>query len=120
MILAFTESTYPIVSAPACTNMLFFGYSQYTVLYHGSKEDREVIESTEFFLRPCGKKGRRCKFDVLIMAYDTLRRSSRSFFDITWEAVVVDEAHKLKSTKSQIRRLVADLQQKWFLLLTGV
>lgn len=89
------------------------------MLYNGSREDREVIETTEFFLKPHGNKGRKCKFDVLIMAYDTLRRTPRTFWDITWEAVIVDEAHKLKSTKSQMRRLVAGLPQKWLLLLTG-
>ncbi len=39
--------------------------------------------------------------------------------DFTWQTVIVDEAHRLKSTTAQIRDSLGALRIEWLLLMTG-
>ena len=38
---------------------------------------------------------------------------------ITWQAVIIDEAHRMKSTASSTRAVIASMPHDWLLLLTG-
>ncbi|GMH41988.1 hypothetical protein BSKO_09907 [Bryopsis sp. KO-2023] len=89
----------------------------YTVIYHGTKDDREVIENFEFEFTSASRST--TKFNVLITAYEVLQRAGPKFKRITWESVIVDEAHRLKGLNSLSRNLVVGLRVKWLLLLTG-
>ena len=39
--------------------------------------------------------------------------------DITWATVIIDEAHRMKSTGSSTRAAIASMRIQWLLLLTG-
>jgi hypothetical protein len=39
--------------------------------------------------------------------------------DITWATVIIDEAHRMKSTGSSTRAVIASMKIEWLLLLTG-
>ena len=38
---------------------------------------------------------------------------------VAWETVIIDEAHRMKSTGSSTRQVVAEMSMQWLLLLTG-
>ncbi len=38
---------------------------------------------------------------------------------IAWETVIVDEAHRMKSTGSSTRQVLTEMHIEWLLLLTG-
>jgi hypothetical protein len=39
---------------------------------------------------------------------------------IFWRTVIIDEAHRMKSTASSTRAVIANMDIQWLLLLTGV
>lgn len=51
-----------------------------------------------------------------VAAVTTLQNTLQGF---KWQTVVVDEAHRLKSTTAQIRESIAALDIHWLLLMTG-
>lgn len=105
------------------------------VVYHGSQEDREFIREYEFRYSAGatgGAKGRaasdRVKADIVVttpetcIAYDSNAGNStaRELSRIRWDAIVVDEAHKLKNYESKITAVLRDeYQYSHSLLLTG-
>jgi SNF2 family DNA or RNA helicase len=48
-------------------------------------------------------RGKKPKFDVILTSFEILRDCGRLFESIGWSALVVDEAHRLKSLKSAVR-----------------
>lgn len=38
---------------------------------------------------------------------------------LEWETVIIDEAHRMKSTGSSTRSVIASMNIQWLLLLTG-
>lgn len=42
-----------------------------------------------------------------------------SWQSIDWATVVIDEAHRMKSTNSATRKVIAEMSIDWLLLLTG-
>ena len=59
------------------------------------------------------------RFDVLVTTPEVLRSGWRWLSPIAWRAVVVDEAHSLKSSASQFSRCVRGLVKQHTVLLTG-
>lgn len=64
------------------------------------------------------------KFDVLLTSYEQLLKDKGVFLGFgarwpAWQAVIVDEAHRLKTLTSSTRQVVYELDFKWLLLLTG-
>ena len=100
---------------------------QNVVLYNGSAADRELIREHEFRYKPTnwtkGKSAPRAsgqlKFNVLLASYEMVRKDRKVFQGITWETVIIDEAHRLKNTTSDTRAAVAGMPIQWLLLLTG-
>lgn len=43
------------------------------------------------------------RFDVLLTSFETLRDCQAVFWEFKWDAVVVDEAHRLKAINSAVR-----------------
>jgi SNF2 family DNA or RNA helicase len=86
----------------------------------------QVIEAYELFKQRDGStggrggswRGRTPKFDVLLTSFEILR-DSRVFESFQWAALVVDEAHRLKNTKSAVRSSIRALSTRFTLLLTG-
>lgn len=59
-------------------------------------------------------------FDVMLTTYESLKAESKYFVqDFQWEAVVFDEAHRIKSGLTIIRQTIDRLQANFRLLLTG-
>ena len=92
---------------------------QNVVVYAGSAADREWIRDYEWDY-PCdsgraakGKKGGkaerpRVKFTVLLTSYETVRQEDKLFQNRTaWATVIIDEAHRLKSTTAATRQAIA-------------
>lgn len=101
---------------------------QNVVLYAGTAADREVIEQYEWDYncdtssKKSSKKTvpKRYKFNVLLTSYETVRQERSLFKSVSWTTVIIDEAHRLKSTKGATRKAIEDMQIGWLLLLTGI
>ncbi|KAK9835518.1 hypothetical protein WJX74_002180 [Apatococcus lobatus] len=89
------------------------------VQYSGSAEDRKIIREHEFFFNGEKKFRKHTKFEVLLASYETVLRDKKEFQAITWEVVIVDEAHRLKSTVAATRDAIHNCNKHFTLLLTG-
>ncbi len=60
-------------------------------------------------------------YDYLIASIDTAKKEihRQQILDLYFDLVIVDEAHKLKSTTTQNWQFVNSIQKKYFLLLTA-
>ncbi len=60
-------------------------------------------------------------YDYLIASIDTAKKEShrKEILNLYFDIVIVDEAHKLKSTVTQNWQFVNSIQKKYFLLLTA-
>jgi len=58
-------------------------------------------------------------FDVLIVSYETLVNDKEYFDLITWDIVIVDEAHYIKNPQSKRSKAVRMLRRRRGILLTG-
>ena len=96
------------------------------VLYYGSQEDRKVARDYEFVYSDQKKKG--YKVEVVITTPETAAafdgknafRNNRELSKIQWNAIVVDEAHKMKNYDSKFNTIIRE-EYKYHscLLLTG-
>ena len=108
------------------------------VVYHGNRRDRNVIHKYEWDGRVheedslSGNPGtvtfdyRKSpsfmpKFDVLITTFETISGEPEVFNapDFVWSAIVIDEAHKLKSSDGKARNSVIQIPCRHRILLTG-
>ncbi len=67
---------------------------QNCVVYAGGAADRAVIREHELYYEG---GGRTPKFNVLLASYETVLRDKALFKSISWETVIVDEAHRMKT-----------------------
>ena len=99
------------------------------IVFHGNKRDRNVIRKYEFeeievssgkifprksdFFMP--------KFDVLITTFEMVSSPSMAdlFSNFVWTCMVIDEAHKLKSSEGKARTFVMQIPTRHRMLLTG-
>ncbi|KAK9815748.1 hypothetical protein WJX72_008847 [[Myrmecia] bisecta] len=89
------------------------------VQYSGSAADRQLIQTYEF--RYLGDKAAapRKKFNVLLTSYEYVLKDRAVFESITWATVIIDEAHRMKSTTAATRQVIDRMDITWLLLLTG-
>jgi SNF2 family DNA or RNA helicase len=59
------------------------------------------------------------KFHVLLTSYEMINTDKTILQSINWDALVVDEAHRLKNNQSLFFRNLRDYKLKYRLLLTG-
>uniref|UniRef100_A0A8B9HA46 Excision repair cross-complementation group 6-like 2 n=1 Tax=Astyanax mexicanus TaxID=7994 RepID=A0A8B9HA46_ASTMX len=78
-----------------------------TVVVHGVKKEEELTRVN------------RGKCEIALTTYETLRLCLDQFNSIDWAAVIVDEAHKLKNSKSQITQAMKEMKCKVRVGLTG-
>ncbi|XP_051924442.1 DNA excision repair protein ERCC-6-like 2 isoform X1 [Hippocampus zosterae] len=83
-----------------------WGHFQYAVV-HGLRKQEELARV---------KKGR---VEITLTTYETLRLCLTQFNNITWSAVFVDEAHKIKNPNSQITQAMKGLKCQIRIGLTG-
>lgn len=98
------------------------------LLYHGSADAREFLVQQEFYFtdqfipRPDAiklKKQHVTKFHVLITTYEVVLKDAQVISKIKWKALIVDEAHRLKNSKSRLFEQLANVPRDFCLLLTG-
>lgn len=98
------------------------------VLYHGSADARDFLVRHDFFFReefaskPTAiklKKLHATKFNILITTYEVVLKDISVLSKIKWQALIVDEAHRLKNPKSRLFEELATLPREHCVLLTG-
>lgn len=65
---------------------------QYCVQYAGTAADREVIQKHELY-GMTGKQRTGIKFNVLLTSYEMLLRDEKILGRISYDTVIIDEAH---------------------------
>jgi SNF2 family DNA or RNA helicase len=88
-----------------------------TVVLHGTTEDRDTFVGSEF--TELGGKTWLTHFDVMITTYETVQQELSFLKQIRWTGMVVDEAHRLKNSVTQVRSSLKDLDVDFTVLLTG-
>ncbi|XP_064152966.1 DNA excision repair protein ERCC-6-like 2 isoform X2 [Anguilla rostrata] len=78
-----------------------------SLIVHGARKDEEFARL------------RRARCEVALTTYETLRLCLDQFNSISWSAVIVDEAHKIKNPNSQITQAMKGMRCKVRVGLTG-
>jgi chromodomain-helicase-DNA-binding protein 1 len=84
------------------------------ITYIGNALARENIRVHEF-----GEVPKKMKLNVLLTTYELVLRDANEFLPIKWKALVVDEAHRLKNSESQLYEALQQFQANCKLLITG-
>ena len=110
--------------------------SLHVLLYHGSREARELMLQHEFRLQPAActlqphhpkvqswssssRPQAHYQFHVLLTTYEMLRDAAGLLGAIPWRVMVVDEAHRLKNKDSAAAIELRALQADHTVMLTG-
>ncbi len=80
------------------------------IVLQGTKEERAAL--IEARLMPQ-------KFDVLITTYEMCLREKHALKKLSWEYIVIDEAHRIKNVDSMLSQIVRAFTSRSRLLITG-
>lgn len=83
------------------------------VCYMGPAESRDVIRTFEF------GANKKLKFNVLLTTYEFILKDRQELQSIKWQAMEVDEAHRLKNSDSQLYEALMSFNSASRLLITG-
>lgn len=92
-----------------------WGSDMNVIVYNGSASSREVIRNHEFYFR----NTKRYKFNVLITTFEMILKDKAYLGAIKWMYLMVDEAHRLKNSDSQLHDVLKEFYSKNRLLITG-
>ncbi|KAL7570972.1 hypothetical protein ACA910_002597 [Epithemia clementina (nom. ined.)] len=82
----------------------------------GTKEEREAFIKNELSADPNSK---RHKFDVVVTSYEGMLKEKGKFSKISWNYVIIDEAHRIKNEQSSLSKAVRMMSTQFRLLITG-
>jgi superfamily II DNA or RNA helicase len=104
----------------------FLAWTDMNVLVlHGDPDSRELIFKHEWRFtdpnNPRKKLGRTndYKFDVIITTYEGVNTCYDRLKRVAWASLIVDEAHRLKNTKSKLMQQLVQFKFQSTVLLTG-
>ncbi|KAI9739342.1 MAG: hypothetical protein M1834_007555 [Cirrosporium novae-zelandiae] len=84
-----------------------------TVLYHGSKPDREEIRQTRM------KEQRSWDFPVVCTSYEICMNDQKFLSKYDWKYIIIDEGHRLKNLNCRLIRELKLYRSANRLLITG-
>lgn len=102
--------------------------SMNTVLLHGNQQARETIVGREFYYQEpyvskaeasALKRAGVFKFQILLTTFENAVKEISTLCKVPWEAMIIDEAHKLKNAQSRIFQTLSNIKTKHCVLLTG-
>lgn len=85
------------------------------VTYLGDVQSREIIRQYEW----CFESSKRLKFNAILTTYEILLKDKAFLGCISWAALLVDEAHRLKNDDSLLYKALKDFDTNHRLLITG-
>lgn len=85
------------------------------VTYLGDVQSREIIRQYEW----CFDGSKRLKFNAILTTYEILLKDKVFLGSISWAALLVDEAHRLKNDDSLLYKALYDFDTNHRLLITG-
>lgn len=84
------------------------------ITYIGNASAREIIRTYEFGAGP-----KRLKMNVLLTTYELTLRDAPELGQVRWQYLMVDEAHRLKNSESQLYEALKAFPAAGKLLITG-
>lgn len=85
------------------------------VTYLGDVQSREIIRQYEW----CFDSTNRMKFNAILTTYEILLKDKAFLGCVSWAALLVDEAHRLKNDDSLLYKALYDFDTNHRLLITG-
>ena len=91
------------------------------VVYLGDATSRATIQKYEWHASPSGppQQQRKIKCNVILTTYEILLKDKAFFNSVSWAALVVDEAHRLKNEDSLLYQSLIKFDTNHRLLITG-
>lgn len=80
------------------------------VVLQGTKEERDGLIQSKILPQ---------NFDVLLTTYEMCLREKSSLKKLSWEYIVIDEAHRIKNVDSMLSQIVRAFSSRSRLLITG-
>lgn len=85
------------------------------ITYLGDVQSREIIRQYEW----CFSNTNRLKFNAILTTYEILLKDKAFLGCVSWAALLVDEAHRLKNDDSLLYKALYDFETNHRLLITG-
>jgi ATP-dependent DNA helicase len=110
-----------LIAAPLSTvrnwieEFKFWAPSINTVLYHGSKDEREEIRRKQLKMSHQGKPD----FPVVVTSYEIVMNDRKFLANYQWRYIIVDEGHRLKNMNCRLIKELMSYNSANRLLLTG-
>ena len=86
-----------------------------TVLYHGSKDEREQLRRKKMKMQEQGK----FEFPVVVTSYEICMNDKKFLANYQWRYIIVDEGHRLKNMNCKLIKELMTYNSANRLLLTG-
>lgn len=86
-----------------------------TVLYHGSKQEREELRRTQMKMKDQGNT----EFPVVCTSYEISMNDKKFLANYSWRYIVVDEGHRLKNMDCKLIKELIAYRSANRLLITG-
>ncbi|XP_055613161.1 chromodomain-helicase-DNA-binding protein 1-like [Uranotaenia lowii] len=85
------------------------------VTYLGDVASREILRQYEW----CFDNSKRFKFNAILTTYEILLKDKTFLGGVSWAALLVDEAHRLKNDDSLLYKALEEFDTNYRLLITG-